>query len=140
VIPKVLAYITREGPAGREVLVFRHRDHPEAGVQIPGGTIDAGETPVDALHREILEETGLKSLRVIRQVAKEPFHATWRNEWQERNVFHLEAPAGCPGTWTHSVTSGQEDKGLVFVFSWMTLADAAEMLQWGQGQWLDRLT
>lgn len=138
-IPKVLAYIVRHGPAGKELLVFRHLDHPEAGVQVPGGTIDEGEAPVDALHREVHEETGLQSIRVIKQVAKEPFHATWRNEWQERHVFHVEAPPGSPDTWTHTVTAGLEDTGLILIFSWMPLAGAAEMLQWGQGQWLDRL-
>jgi len=138
-IPKVLAYIIRPGPVDQEVLVFRHRDHPEAGVQVPGGTIDEGELPVDALHREILEETGLRSLRVVKMVAREAFHATWRNEWQERHVFHVEAPVECPDAWTHKVTSGLEDAGLVFTFSWMPISEATEILQWGQGLWLTKL-
>jgi hypothetical protein len=29
-IPKVLAYITRDGREGLDVLVFRHAHHPEA--------------------------------------------------------------------------------------------------------------
>ena len=32
---KVLAYVTR----GDELLVFRHRDFPEAGLQVPAGTM-----------------------------------------------------------------------------------------------------
>lgn len=31
---------------------------PEPDLQLPGGGIDAGESPVAALHREVLEETG----------------------------------------------------------------------------------
>jgi hypothetical protein len=38
---KVLAYITRN--SSREVLVFDHRDKPQAGVQVPAGTVDEGE-------------------------------------------------------------------------------------------------
>lgn len=135
-IPKVLAYVTRDGSGGREVLVFRHRDHPDAGVQVPGGTVDAGESLESALVREVKEETGLSNLVVIGQIAKAPFHAAWRNEWQERNVFHLVTPAHLPESWTHAVTAGTEDAGLVYEFSWLGLEDAEPLLAGGQGQWL----
>lgn len=138
-IQKVLAYVVRNGSGDREVLVFRHLDHPDAGIQIPGGTIDPGESPLDALHREVKEESGLASLRVVAKVAQSPFHATWRNEWQERHVFHVEAPETCPDEWVHVVSSGEEDKGLRFAFVWMPLAKAQEELQWGQGEWLGQL-
>lgn len=38
VLHKVTGFVTR----GRELLVFRH---PTAGVQLPAGTVEAGETP-----------------------------------------------------------------------------------------------
>ena len=38
---KAIAYVTRQGPAGiRELLVFEHRDYPEAGTEVPAGTVD----------------------------------------------------------------------------------------------------
>ena len=44
---KVLAYVTR----GDELLVFRHRDFPAAGLQVPAGAIEEGEDPQDAALR-----------------------------------------------------------------------------------------
>lgn len=41
---------------GRVLLTFQ--DAPHSEWQLPGGGIDAGEHPLPALHREVLEETG----------------------------------------------------------------------------------
>lgn len=57
------ALITRETPAGRELLVFQH---PTAGVQLPAGTIEPGETPQAAVLREVAEETSLTTVEIVR--------------------------------------------------------------------------
>ena len=66
---KVLAYITKEEEDGREILVFEQKDNPDAGLQVPGGTIEEDELLIDALYREIEEETGIprEGSRVERQ-------------------------------------------------------------------------
>ena len=45
-----------------KVLVLRHIDFPNLGLQIPGGTVEKDETPIDAAAREAFEETGLERL------------------------------------------------------------------------------
>jgi 8-oxo-dGTP pyrophosphatase MutT (NUDIX family) len=64
-LEKITAFVTREGPAGLELLVFRH---PHAGIQLPAGTVDEGETHEQAVLREVREETGLENVRVVRYI------------------------------------------------------------------------
>jgi 8-oxo-dGTP pyrophosphatase MutT (NUDIX family) len=56
-LKKVTAFVIRTLATGRELLVLKH---PFAGYQLPAGTVDIGETPENAVVREISEETGLK--------------------------------------------------------------------------------
>jgi len=55
-------YIQRMGayallPRGADLLLTLQAD-PGPDLQLPGGGIDPGESPISALHREVLEETG----------------------------------------------------------------------------------
>ena len=56
---RAAVYIVRDSSRGLELLVFDHRDYPEAGTQIPAGGVDTGESIEEAVLREVLEETGL---------------------------------------------------------------------------------
>ncbi len=69
-LEKVTAFITRAGPAGVELMLFQH---PNAGIQIPAGTVEEGETLEQAVLREASEETGLSHVRIVR-------HIGWRDE------------------------------------------------------------
>lgn len=66
---KVHAYITREKEGVMQLLVFKHRDIHEAGIQVPGGTVDEGETLEAAILREVQEESGLRHLCIERFLA-----------------------------------------------------------------------
>lgn len=71
---KVHAYITREKEGVMQLLVFKHRDIHEAGIQVPGGTVDEGETLEAAILREVQEESGLRHLCIERFLADYIIH------------------------------------------------------------------
>lgn len=133
-VHKVLAYITRQRAGQTELLVFHHRDHPEAGTQVPAGTVAPGEAPEQALWREIGEEAGLTGahLRLVGRVAEQPIAAPPR----VRRVYHLTAEVALPDQWTHTVTSADADHGLVFEFFW---TDLSAPLAGDQAAWLPQL-
>jgi ADP-ribose pyrophosphatase YjhB (NUDIX family) len=133
-IPKTYAYITRHTDAGKQVLVFRHRDYPEAGVQVPGGTVDEGESLELAVLREIEEESGLVGLTILRQLESYKAYSQQFEEWQLRHFFELAAPINCPETWSHTVSDGERDKDLVFVYEWWSLERAKRELAGDKGK------
>lgn len=62
------------------LLTFQAEPSPE--FQLPGGGIDPGESPVQALHREVFEETGWhistpRKLGAYRRFAYMPEYALW---------------------------------------------------------------
>ena len=61
VVQKVTAFMVRERNGVEELLVFKH---PTAGIQIPAGTVEAGEDIETAVKRETYEETGLQFVEI----------------------------------------------------------------------------
>lgn len=112
--------------AGR-LLVFRH---PLAGVQLPKGTIDPGETPAQAVLRELAEESGLvleaQSVALghfdVERVAN-GFIPGEEPEWQRWHVFWIAPVAPLPERWEHVAHGSPEEDGLVFRYFWHPLAE-----------------
>lgn len=95
---KVLCLVVR-GPA---LLVFDHADVPDAGVQLPAGGVEPGETPAEAAMRELFEESGL-SLRDPRYLVSYRWEAQLPERFTRQvcHAYAFAAPDGLPDTWTH---------------------------------------
>lgn len=105
---KVCCYVTRR-PG--ELLVLEHVDAPEAGIQVPAGGVDPGETPMAAACRELFEETGLR-LDGPRHLGSYEWDASAPS--RIRHFYRFAAPLGTPDSWLHVVTAGEGDAGLLF--------------------------
>jgi len=120
---KVLAYITKGEDAEREILVFEQKDNPDAGLQVPGGTIEEDELLIDALYREIEEETGInrEDLELKGQITKSNYFPEHKNVVYERNIFHLTFTGKELAGWEHRVYGGGKDDGLTFSHRWVPI-------------------
>ena len=103
--PGVYAVLLR---AGR--LLLTHQSDPVPEIQLPGGGVDPGESPLQTLHREVLEETGWRiaperRLGAFRRFTYMPEYDRWAEKvcviYLARPVRRLGAPreAGHRAVW-----------------------------------------
>lgn len=126
---KALAFITRRNHDGEmQLLLHEHVDFPEAGVQVPAGTIEEGESPIQAAKRESMEEVGIGRLKYIKTIGTYDYCAEYdNNNIHERHIIHFHAPSGGEDRWDHRVSSGGFDKGLLFRCYWKNLKSIGEL-------------
>ncbi|QSX00200.1 NUDIX hydrolase [Haloterrigena alkaliphila] len=113
-VRKACAYITR---GTGELLVFEGPGHD--GLQIPKGTLEPGESPREALHREVREESGLATLSATNHLTTDVW--TRRESPPKRYVrhfFHARVHE-LRDRWTHTVTDGGGEHGAEFDFRWV---------------------
>lgn len=136
---KVIAYITH----GDRLLVFSHPHHPEAGIQVPAGTVEEGEAPEAAVLREAREETGLAGLQISSYLGAREYDLSphGRCEVQRRHFFHLVLPGEAPPRWRHfeQHPSDGSPGPIAFEFYWSKLPDGVPELSGGQGELLHKL-
>lgn len=96
---RVFTYITQQS----NLLLIDYTDGSYQQPQIPGGTIEAGETPEQAALREAKEETGLKNLTVVACLgcSQKDLRSIGRDEIIQAWFFHLEAQDSTPPRWQH---------------------------------------
>lgn len=128
-IEKVAAYITWQD----KLLVFRQPAAPEAGVQVPAGTIEAGEDAAQAVLREAQEETGLSGLHVASYLGQHD--STFEDEQgvqstARRHFFHLPFSGEAPARWQHweMMPSGGVEGPILFELWWAPLQEAEALL------------
>ena len=111
-IRKAVPVVTRRG--GTEILAF---EHPMAGKQLVKGTIEAGESAIDAAARELFEESGLRLDDFAFVAASQDI--VQGQEW----VFFHHAAKGLPDRWVHHCL---DDGGHDFRFFWHPLSLKSE--------------
>jgi 8-oxo-dGTP pyrophosphatase MutT (NUDIX family) len=134
---KVFAYITNQN----FLLVFSHPDFPEAGIQVPGGTVEPGEPLQEAVLREAYEETGLVGLKLIGYLGSCVYDMSpWGGHpSQQRHFFHLELDGQSPRVWQHHETSGGKRDPILFELFWAELPNGIPKLFADHGQMLSKL-
>jgi 8-oxo-dGTP pyrophosphatase MutT (NUDIX family) len=136
VIHKVNAYITH----GHNLLVFRHTEFPEAGIQVPAGSLEEGELPDEAVLREAQEETGLSGLRLRSFLGVRDFDLSIYGiqEVERRYFYHLELVGDAPSTWLHYEwhPSDGSPAPIEFEFYWVGFPNDVPELSGNQGEML----
>jgi 8-oxo-dGTP diphosphatase len=134
-----IGYVTQ----GNKLLVFRHTQFPEAGIQVPGGTVEPGESPRDAVLREVHEETGLTEIEVCAFLGECDLDLSpyGRDLVEKRHFFHLEFRGEAHETWLHyeQHPSDGSPAPIESEFYWVTLPEGIPELSGGQGEFLSRL-
>jgi ADP-ribose pyrophosphatase YjhB (NUDIX family) len=120
---RVVAYVTRERAGALELLVFDHRDFPEAGTQVPAGGISPGERAEQAVVREVAEATGVAGVRVRRELGVSSFVEP-SGLVHEQHFFHAEVVGESDDAWEHEVSGVGEDTGLVFSCRFVPIEEA----------------
>jgi 8-oxo-dGTP diphosphatase len=136
---KVVCYITYQG----KLAVFRHVDVPEAGIQVPAGTVEPGEEPQAAALREANEESGLTDLAVVSLLGEDLNDGA---DWGayglfHRSFYHLECLSPPPEVWRcyEENPSGHLVERYEFELWWCSLPDEVPRLAGRQDKFLPEL-
>ncbi|MCD4707991.1 MAG: NUDIX domain-containing protein [Candidatus Sabulitectum sp.] len=123
---RVYAYIVNKG----RLLVFKHTDFPESGIQVPAGSVQKEEEPASAVMREAEEETGLARLELIGCLGTLERDMTefGTAEIQEAWFYHISCPGNPLKTWRHNETSGGTIEPIRFDLFWVQLPDGVPEL------------
>ena len=103
----------RHPPAsGAQLLAFRDPGHADFGLVVPGGTVEEGETPEQAVSRELREASGLDAVRAWHYLGSMGYVGAGGTPIV-RHYFHGVLEGAGPESWTHMVRRDDEDHGWI---------------------------
>ena len=137
---RVYAYIT----SSKGVLILEHPRHPEAGLQIPGGTVEEGELPEIAVVREVYDETTLKELSKPVLLGRHTFDMREydMNEEQDAWFFQMHSLKPTRDSWLHEEKFPSDDPShapIPFRLYWANLPYEGKPLIAHHGKYLSAL-
>ncbi|HET7489177.1 MAG TPA: NUDIX domain-containing protein [Acidimicrobiales bacterium] len=138
---RATAFVT--DPSHR-LLVFDHKDSPGSDTQVPAGGIRVGEPHEVAVQRELAEESGITSARIVRKLGESWYRAEHGHvpaglEEQVHHAFHLYLGSTPDETWEWDEYSDGDVPLHRFVFRWVDLDSATRVLDPSQGMWIAAL-
>lgn len=127
-VPKVMIYILDEDL--ESFLVFSQPAYPDAGIQVPAGTIEENEAPECAAPRELAEETGLFFDSRLTCFAVSSYDmASFKNEAHLRYWFvGVNDGTFDSDGWTHVEERGGNLSDLTCSFSWRLIDDGRRLI------------
>jgi 8-oxo-dGTP pyrophosphatase MutT (NUDIX family) len=136
---KVVAYITQRD----HLLVFRHTQFPEAGIQVPAGTVEPYEPLAQAVLREAREETGLADLKLLAYLGARDIDLSiyGRDEINRRHFFQIEYTGKPLLRWLHDEIHRSDGSAapIEFEFFWVKYPEEVPELVAGFGDFLPNL-
>ena len=84
-----------------QVFVGKRKDNPGDKWQMPQGGIDAGENYITAMKRELSEETGIKNIKILKEI---------------EHIYHYELPENLVGIIWKGKFRGQKQKWFITRF------------------------
>jgi 8-oxo-dGTP pyrophosphatase MutT (NUDIX family) len=133
-VRKAVAYITWK----RRILVFRAKEAPTLGAELPGGTLETGEDPIAGVLREAREETGFTEFGVPRLLGIVKYDPNdGKDEIHERHFFELPLLVDAPAEWERMVDEG--NGRFTFSFFWVDGTNIPTKVYPGHDVFLERV-